>query len=245
MLSSMRITPFGHVAQLTFFPRLFPVNCYLVKEQDGFTLIDAALPGSAKKILEAAEQLGAPIVRIALTHAHGDHVGALDALHDALPAAEILISKREARLLRGDKSLDPNEPTTPLRGSVPSCQTEPTRLLTAGDRVGSLEVIPSPGHTPGHIAFLDTRDGTLIAGDAFQTRGGVAVAGTLKPWFPFPALGTWHKPTALESAKHLRGLKPSRLAVGHGPVLSEPLALMDHAIAEAERNLKRRMRDGA
>jgi glyoxylase-like metal-dependent hydrolase (beta-lactamase superfamily II) len=237
----MKMTPFGHVIQLTFFPRLFPVNCYLVKEEDGFTLIDAALSGSGKNILAAADRLGAPIVRITLTHAHGDHVGALDTLHDALPAAEILISAREARLLRGDKSLDPNEPSTPLRGSVPSCQTKPNRLLAPGDRVGSLEVIPCPGHTPGHIAFLDTRDGTLIAGDAFQTQGGVAVAGTLKPWFPFPALGTWHKPTALESAKHLRDLRPTRLAVGHGPVLSDPLALMDRAIAEAERKLKGRM----
>jgi glyoxylase-like metal-dependent hydrolase (beta-lactamase superfamily II) len=238
MITRMRMISFGNFAQLTFFPRVFPVNCYIVREDDGFTLIDAALEGSAKKILLAAKKLGAPIVRIVLTHAHGDHVGALDALHDALPNAEILISARDARLLRGDTSIDPDEPPVKLRGSVKSCKTQPTRLLAAGDRIGSLEVIPCPGHTPGHIAFLDTRDRSLIAGDAFQTRGGVAVAGTLRPLFPFPALATWHKPTALISAKHLRELRPSHLAVGHGNVLVDPLSAMDRAIVEAERNLK-------
>lgn len=48
------------------------VNAYLVHEPDGLTLVDTAVPGSAKTILKAAERLGAPILRIALTHAHGD-----------------------------------------------------------------------------------------------------------------------------------------------------------------------------
>jgi hypothetical protein len=53
--------------------------------------------------------------------------------------------------------------------------------------------------------------------------------------FPFPAWATWHKPTALETAKKLRALNPSLLAVGHGKVLTDPLAEMDQAIATAER----------
>ena len=66
----MRMTQHGDaLVQLTRLPRLFPVNCYLVREDDGWTLIDAALPGSAPAILAAAQSLGAPIVRIALTHA--------------------------------------------------------------------------------------------------------------------------------------------------------------------------------
>src|SRR5688572_17385785 len=101
----MKITYHGDaLVQLTRFPRLFPVNCYLVREDDGLTLVDAAIPGSAPAILAAARSLGAPIVRIALTHAHGDHVGALDALHAALPGAEVLIGARDARFLAGDMS---------------------------------------------------------------------------------------------------------------------------------------------
>ncbi len=234
----MKTTAFGDTLyQLTRLPRVFPVNAYLVREDDGFTLIDAALPGSAPTILKAAQELGAPIVRIALTHAHGDHVGALDDLRAALPEAAVLISARDARFLAGDMSLDPDEPPTKLRGQYVKRTTRPTRALAPGDRVGSLEVVAAPGHTPGHVAFIDRRDGTLIAGDAFQTRGGIAVSGTLRPLFPFPALATWHKPTALESARRLLALRPSRLAVGHGAVLPEPVAAMERAIATAERHL--------
>ena len=223
----MKATPSGnHLIQLT---RMGIINCYLVRESDGFTLIDTGMAGSSKQILSAAQQYKLSIVRIVLTHAHVDHVGSLDELHAALPEAEVAISTRDARFLSGDKSLDDNEPK-PLRGGFPICQTRPTRLLTEGDRIGSLEVIASPGHSPGHIALLDSRDRTLIAGDAFQTLGGVAVAGTIKPLFPLPGWATWHKPTALESARKLRALEPTQLAIGHGRILVNPLAEMDHAI---------------
>ena len=219
-----------HLAQVT---RVGIVNCYLVSEPDGLTLVDTGLPGSKKGLLEAADAKGAPIVRIALTHAHGDHVGSLDKLAAALPDAEVSIGARDARLMAGDRQLDPGEPQAKLRGSYPKVKTRPTRVLEPGDRVGSLEVVASPGHTPGHVAHLDTRDRTLIAGDAFQTKGGMAVAGVIRPLFPFPAIATWHRPTALESARALRALDPSRLAVGHGRVLESPAAKMDAAIAAA------------
>ncbi|GAC1394089.1 MAG: hypothetical protein NVS4B11_13500 [Ktedonobacteraceae bacterium] len=51
---------------------------------------------------------------------------------------------------------------------------------------------------------------------------------------PFPALATWYKPSALASARALYALKPSRLAVGHGVVLTDPLPAMAQAIAVAE-----------
>src|SRR5260221_9387822 len=106
----MRVINHGaNLTQLTRLPHAFPVNCYLVREADGLTLIDAALPGSTKAILAAANTLGAPIVRIALTHAHMDHVGALDKLHEALPDAEVAISPRDARFLAGDRTLDADE----------------------------------------------------------------------------------------------------------------------------------------
>ena len=207
------------------------VNAYLVREDDGFTLIDTMLPRSAKKILAAAEREGAPIVRILLTHAHGDHVGSVDALHEALPDAEVLISARDARLLAKDKSLDPGEPQDKLRGSYPGARVKPTRLLNPGDRVGSLEVHAAPGHTPGHIALFDTRDRTLYCADAYSTLGGVATTAKPNPRFPLPAMATWHKPTALASARALRTLDPARLAPGHGEVVDAPGPAMDAAIA--------------
>ena len=232
----MRTLPLGdHLVQLTRFPLWFPVNCYLVREEDGFTLVDTGIAGATKAVLAAARTAGGPIRRIALTHAHGDHVGGLDALSAALPGVEVAISARDARFLAGDKSIDPDEPQAEPRGLYVQRETTPTRLLAPGDRVGSLEVVAAPGHTPGHVTFLDLRDRTLIAGDAFQTRGGVAVSGVIRPLFPFPALATWHKPTALASAEALRALAPARLAVAHGPVLFAPLPAMDEAIAAARR----------
>jgi glyoxylase-like metal-dependent hydrolase (beta-lactamase superfamily II) len=230
----MRARSYGaNLTQLTRFPNLFPMNCYLVREEDGLTLIDTTMLGSTKAILDAAASLGAPIVRIALTHAHGDHVGHLDALHAALPEAEVLISAREARFLAGDLSLDAPEQHDKLKGNWKTCATRPTRTLAPGDRVGSLEVVASPGHTPGHQSFFDPRDRTLIAGDAFQTQAGIAVSGVVRPLFPFPAIATWDKSAALDSAMHLGALKPSRLAPGHGPVVEQPQAAIDRAIAEA------------
>src|SRR5215207_2954503 len=99
--------------------RLGLVNAYLVEEDDGLTLIDTNLPRSQKAILAAAERLGAPIVRIALTHAHQDHIGSLDALAAALPGVEVLISARDARLLAKDMTLEPGEEKGKLRGGYP------------------------------------------------------------------------------------------------------------------------------
>ena len=166
-MKTTRHTP--HLVRLT---RLGAVNAYLVVEDDGLTLVDTMIPRSQDGILAAARDLGAPIVRIALTHAHGHHVG-------------------------------------------------------------SLEVVAAPGHTPGHVAFLDTRDRTLIAGDAFSTLGGVETTAKVNPRFPLPALATWDRPTALRSAQALRELDPARLAVGHGALVTGPADAMDAAIARA------------
>jgi glyoxylase-like metal-dependent hydrolase (beta-lactamase superfamily II) len=232
--SIMRIRPYGqYLYQLTQFPLFFPINAYLVREDDGFTLVDTGF-SNAPKLLAAAQELGTPIKRILLTHAHSDHVGSVDALHAALPEAEVIISVRDARFLTGDMTLDPNEPQTKLRGGYITIATKPTRLINPGDRIGSLEAVASPGHTPGHLAFIDLRDRSLIAGDAFQTQGGIGVAGELRILFPVSPMATWNRPLSLESARALRVLNPSRLAVGHGPVLENPLAAMDGAIRVAE-----------
>ncbi len=221
---------------LTRVSRFGIVNAFLVEEEDGLTLIDTTIGGggAAKAILAAAAELDRPIVRIALTHAHQDHIGGLDALAAQLPGVEVSISTRDARLLAKNTTTDPGEPPeAKLRGAYPGAKTQPTRTLSPGDRVGSLEVHAAPGHTPGQIAFLDTRDGTLIAGDAYSTLGGVATTAKINPLVPMPVLATWHRPTALETARTLRALDPARLAVGHGKTVENPGAAMDAAIAKA------------
>jgi glyoxylase-like metal-dependent hydrolase (beta-lactamase superfamily II) len=228
----LKATPHGaHLIQLT----RAMVNCYLVREADGLTLVDCSWPGSAKGILAAAERAGAPIRRIALTHAHHDHTGALDPLRAALPDAELLVGTRERRLLAGDLTPIGGEPRGRLRGIVfRAREARPDRLLEPGDAVGSLEVVDATGHTPGQLAFLDARDGTLICGDAYLTVGKPFVTSELVARFPAPALvGTWHAPTAVRSARALRDLEPSRLASGHGRVVEDPVPAMDAALARA------------
>ncbi len=207
------------------------VNAYLVREDDGLTLIDTTLPRAGKRILSAAADLGAPIRRIALTHAHTDHVGALDELAVAIGGVEVIIGARDARLLEKDTSLEADEPQVPVTGSYKGTRTRPTRTVVEGDTIGSLQVIFTPGHTPGHVAFLDTRDDTLYCGDTFTTLGGVSTSARPNPRFPLPAMASWHRPSVLESARRLRALEPARLASGHGKVVSSPLPAMDAAIA--------------
>ena len=61
----------------------------------------------------------------------------------------------------------------------------------------------------------------------------MATSAKPNPRFPLPGLATWHRPTALESARALRALDPARLAPGHGQVVEQPGAAMDAAIAKA------------
>ncbi len=232
----MRISRLStHLTQLTRFPVAVPMNCYLVEEEDGLTLVDSTISSPGDDVAALVKQLGKHLRRIALTHAHGDHVGGVTGVRKLYPGAEISISKRDGRILAGDRTILPTEPQTVIKGSFVKVAWKPDRLLKPGDRVGSLEVVASPGHTPGHIAFLDVRDQALIAGDAFQTRGGIAVSGDVRLLFPFVAMATWNRPQSLASAVALRALDPSLLAVGHGDALKAPATAMDQAIESARK----------
>jgi glyoxylase-like metal-dependent hydrolase (beta-lactamase superfamily II) len=227
----VNITQYGNLVKLT---RLWAFNSFIVVENDSLTLVDTNFAGSANGILKAAAQFDKPIERIVLTHADPDHIGSLDQLHAALPDVEIIASEREAMRMRGDTRLLPGEADVEF-SATKMPETMPTREVNDGDMIGSLRVIATPGHSVGHIAFLDTRDNTLIAGDAMGTQFRTAVAGEMIWRFPFSAFVTWHKPTALASARKMRALNPSRLAVGHGRMLEVPLDKMDLAIERAER----------
>jgi glyoxylase-like metal-dependent hydrolase (beta-lactamase superfamily II) len=217
-----------HLIQLT---RYRFVNAYLIREDDGFTLVDTTMPKTGQAFIDAAAAAGGPIRRVALTHGHGDHVGSVDELKAILgDDVQILMPELDARIHAGEKVVEGK-----LTGSWPTLKTTPDVRLRAGDTVGSLEVIPSPGHSPGHVAFLDTRDRTLIAGDVFTAFGQTAVSNHFYWRFPLAAMATFDKAQDLASARALRALDPSLLVVGHGPAVPAPTAPMDAAIARAAR----------
>lgn len=227
----MRVTRLhANTIQLTFFGFS---NCYLVRESDGFTLIDASLPGCAKQIVQAAREAGGTIRRILLTHAHGDHIGSLDGLHDLLGEVGVAIGGREAPLLHKDKTLRAGEPQKKLRGSYPGAKTRPTHTLQDGELFGSLHCFGTPGHTPGHMSFLDERDGTLFTGDAFQSIGGLSVVTDTPWWFPLPKMATWDEGLALASARRLAGQQVTGVATGHGTFVRGGTAALQDAVARA------------
>lgn len=227
----MRVQRESTLHQMTWFAHLFPVNCYLVEENETLTLIDTGLSSSYKGIVQTIHSLEKPLTRIVLTHIHTDHMGALDRLKQHYPEAKVYIPRRDARIISGDRTLDSHEAQRPIRGSIPKrITTSPDVLVDNGDQIGSLLSIAVPGHTPGSMAYLDTRNRHLIVGDAFQIKGGLAVVGHMRWAFPFPAFATWDKHTAWASARKLLHYQPSLLAVGHGSFLRQPEAPMRAAI---------------
>ncbi len=140
------------------------------------------------------------------------------------------MSDLDARVCAGERVVEGKR-----RGSWATLKTTPDVRLAGGERIGSLEVIPTPGHSPGHMAFLDVRDRTLLAGDTFTTYWRTEIPNRALQPFPLAAMGTQDRAQIVESARALRALEPAALLVGHGPAVQTPAAAMDSAIARAQR----------
>lgn len=232
----MRIVNYKSLYQLTMMPNIFPVNVYIIEEEKTLTLIDTGLSVMVPKILRFADCLSKPITRILLTHCHDDHIGGLSKLKEALPNAEVIVPERESRFMYGDFSLDSEEPNLPLKGGYPK-KVKPIcdDTIGHGEQIGSLTAIHTPGHTPGMTSYWSEQDKILIVGDALQTKGGLAIAGMMNWTFPFPAMATWSKALAINSAERILELAPDVIAAGHGNLLHKPTLELRKAIEKAKK----------
>jgi glyoxylase-like metal-dependent hydrolase (beta-lactamase superfamily II) len=132
------------------------------------TLVDAGAPGRGPALERELRAAGIQIERIVLTHGDPDHAGGSDHLRRAFDA-EVCAGTDERAMI--DRSAWPQLPRVrrllmrALYRGVPPPAVD--RWLTPADDLGGLTVVPTPGHTPGHIC-LEWR-GWLLAGDAFRS----------------------------------------------------------------------------
>jgi glyoxylase-like metal-dependent hydrolase (beta-lactamase superfamily II) len=213
------------------------VNLYLFGRSGGgdrsWVLIDAGLPGSAERILRAAEARfgwGARPAAIILTHGHFDHVGSLERLV-AHWDAPVYAHPLELPYLTGRSAYPPPDPWVDRGAMSLLSPLYPRGPFEFGDRVWSLPeggIVPgmsdwrwihTPGHTPGHVSLFRDRDRLLIAGDAFVTTKQESLLAALTQRRRMngpPAYFTADWGTARRSVQRLAELNPSVAATGHG-----------------------------
>ena len=221
------------------------VNVFAVAGEAGWMLIDAGLNGSARRIKSwAAEHFGdtAPAA-IVLTHAHFDHVGAIDAWD-----VPVYAHVEELPYVTGERLYPPPDPSVGGGLMARMASAYPREPVDLGDRVrqlapgGSVDGMPgwrwihTPGHTAGHISLFRDADRTLIAGDAFCTtkqESFLAVATQRPELHGPPAYFTTDWDAARESVRRLAALEPAFVAPGHGqPMAGAETARALHELAD-------------
>jgi glyoxylase-like metal-dependent hydrolase (beta-lactamase superfamily II) len=162
------------------------INGYVLEDDDGLTLIDAGW--KADDVLAALESgLRAhgygllDIRRLLITHAHFDHYGLAGTLRRA-GVAELIMHRLDWALARDDfrdpAAIDAAADAWIARNGLTvdasldeelmHRRTEvaaPTRELDGGEQIGRLLALWTPGHTPGHLCFIDERSGAIFSGD--------------------------------------------------------------------------------
>jgi glyoxylase-like metal-dependent hydrolase (beta-lactamase superfamily II) len=137
-------------------------NCFLIRAegQDRVLIVD---PGEeAERILAAAEQLGTGVEAILLTHCHFDHIGAVAPVAKAT-GASVYCPQLEVPVLADIMSFVP----WPEFGPFESYEADET--LSGGETLElaglTLDVIHTPGHSPGHLTYSVRGEPAIFSGD--------------------------------------------------------------------------------
>ncbi|MFD3705907.1 MBL fold metallo-hydrolase [Nocardia sp. NPDC058658] len=224
------------------------VNMVLLREGRDLTLIDAGWYGDAGLIEATVAALGhrpEDIRAVLLTHAHLDHVGALNHLQAkyGIPAytSALEVAHAKGEVHESATPLDVIKRLTDLptvgwalritragdlrKNPVPHIQPFPTEGPL--DLPGNPTPIASPGHTSGHSAFYLPNVGAIATGDALVTAHPTSktVGPQLLPRF-------FHHSTdeAHEALTALEPVDASLVLPGHGPIWTFGIA---KAVAQA------------
>jgi len=138
-------------------------NSYLLKDEatGALALVDCGVFN--KQVREAVAAAGGDLRYILLTHGHFDHTQGIQAAKEAYPGMQVGIAEEDAPFLRGETSTFPGR--TIGRGKL----AEPDFLLHDDDAIelgeSQLQVIATPGHSPGGVCFFSEADDLLFTGD--------------------------------------------------------------------------------
>ncbi|ACS85431.1 MBL fold metallo-hydrolase [Musicola paradisiaca] len=148
----------------------FSQNCTLLWCEKTLQAAIVDPGGEAEKIIRGVEQVGVTVKQILLTHGHLDHVGAAVTLAEHYQVPVIGPQEADAFWLNG---LPAQSRMFGLQDCPPLV---PARWLQDGDRISVGEcvmtVLHCPGHTPGHVVFVDEQARLAQVGDVLF-RGGV------------------------------------------------------------------------
>jgi glyoxylase-like metal-dependent hydrolase (beta-lactamase superfamily II) len=110
-----------------------------------------------------------------------------------------------------------------------------TDIVECGDT--RVRIIPTPGHAPDHLCFLDEASRDVYCGDLVRTGGSIVI----------PASKGGNLRHYLDSLEKVRNLRPARLLPGHGPIIEDPVAAIGQYIehrAQREAEIVAALRDG-
>jgi glyoxylase-like metal-dependent hydrolase (beta-lactamase superfamily II) len=137
-------------------------NAFLVRRDgaDRALLVD---PGDEAPRLQAAiDELGVTVEAILVTHCHFDHVGAVAPLARAT-GAPVFCPAGEVEVLRNVMDY------VPWPGFGPFESWDPEHTVEGGERLAlaglQIEVLSTPGHSPGHVTYAIEAEGMLFSGD--------------------------------------------------------------------------------
>ena len=209
-------------------------NCYLISDDTGVTLVDAAFPSTARAVLELLAAIGrapADIRALLLTHGHFDHVGFARGLQRALHVP-VWVHVDDQNLAAHPYRYRPERnrllyPSThrrswPVLGqmllagalSVHGVQADHIlRDMEELDVPGQPVVVHTPGHTAGECAFWLPERRVVLSGDALVTLD--PYTGALGPRLVAPA-ATADSAQALTSLGRLADLDADVVLPGHG-----------------------------